>query len=363
LNAALSMRTVHVVPGRQLTNDHRLVWSGLQASNPNLDSPFYTPDLTQVVARIRDDVEVAVMEEDGETVGFFPFQRSRDGRARPVVGRLTEFHGPITRTDLDWHPLDLIRRARLRAWYFDHLPEAQPGYVDHSWNYILSPFADVQDGFDAYEDTLRQRGGLVSQIRRKERKLAREVGPVRFEMHTTDREAFRSLLVWKAIQYERVGKIQVFNYPWTVQVLDSIRQYQSDRFAGVMSALYAGDQLAAVHLGIRNRHALHIWFPTYNRTLEQYSPGLILLLHLVAGAAGAGVRRVDFGPGEERYKQEFKSGDTRLLIGGVDLNPGRTALRRGWYSIKQWVHRSRYREYLEVPLNATRRYRQRLAFR
>jgi CelD/BcsL family acetyltransferase involved in cellulose biosynthesis len=131
----------------------------------------------------------------------------------------------------------------------------------------------------------------------------------------------------------------------------------------VLSALYAGRQLAAVHLGIRNRHALHIWFPTYNRALEQYSPGLILLLHLLAGAAGAGVRRVDFGPGEERYKQEFKSGDTRLLIGGVDLNPGRTALRRGWYSIKQWVDRSRYREYLEAPFKVARRYRQQLAFR
>jgi CelD/BcsL family acetyltransferase involved in cellulose biosynthesis len=97
--------------------------------------------------------------------------------------------------------------------------------------------------------------------------------------------------------------------------------------------------------------------------LEQYSPGLILLLLLAKGAAKTGIRRIDFAPGEERYKQEFKSGDTRLLIGGVDLNPGRTALRRGWSSINQWVQRSRYREYLDIPLNATRRYRQWLAFR
>jgi CelD/BcsL family acetyltransferase involved in cellulose biosynthesis len=114
---------------------------------------------------------------------------------------------------------------------------------------------------------------------------------------------------------------------------------------------------------MRSRHTFHIWFPTYNRALEQYSPGLILLLHVAKAAADAGIRRIDFGPGEERYKQEFKSGDTRLLIGGVDLNPGRTALRRGWYSLNQWVHHSRYRQYLEVPLNATRRYRQWLAFR
>jgi CelD/BcsL family acetyltransferase involved in cellulose biosynthesis len=357
------MRTVHVVSGRQLTPQHLSAWSRVQQGNTDLDSPFYTPDLTKLVASVRDDVEVAIMDEDGESVGFFPFQRSPGGRARPVVGRLTEFHGPITRADLDWNPLDLIRQAGLRAWYFDHLPATRPAYATHSWNFIHSPFANLQGGFGPYEAGLKQRGGLVSQIRRKERKLSREVAPVRFELHTADENVFKNLLAWKAIQYEQVGKIQIFNYPWTVQLLDSIRRYQSEGFAGILSALYTGDQLAAVHLGIRSRDALHIWFPSYNRALEQYSPGLILLLHLVEGAADSGIRRIDFGPGEERYKQEFKSGDTRLLIGGVDLTPGRTALRKSWYSINQWVHRSRYREYLEVPLNVTRRYRQWLAFR
>ena len=39
------------------------------------------------------------------------------------------------------------------------------------------------------------------------------------------------------------------------------------------------------------------------------------------------------------------------------------SVRRGWYSVNQWIRRSPYREYLEIPINATRRYRQRLAFR
>ena len=68
---------------------------------------------------------------------------------------------------------------------------------------MLSPFANLQEGFDAYEVGLHQRGGLISQTRRKERKLAREVGPVRFEMHTADEEVFKSLRAWQAIQYER----------------------------------------------------------------------------------------------------------------------------------------------------------------
>jgi CelD/BcsL family acetyltransferase involved in cellulose biosynthesis len=148
-----------------------------------------------------------------------------------------------------------------------------------------------------------------------------------------------------------------------VQLLGRIRRHESEEFAGVMSALYAGDRLAAVHLGIRTSQVLHIWFPTYSRDLEQYSPGLILLARLAQQAAARGITRIDFGPGEERYKQQFKSGDTSLLIGGVDLRPGGTSLRRAWHSLNAWVRRSRYREYLEAPINATRRYRQWLAFR
>jgi CelD/BcsL family acetyltransferase involved in cellulose biosynthesis len=90
---------------------------------------------------------------------------------------------------------------------------------------------------------------------------------------------------------------------------------------------------------------------------------MILLLHLAEQAAVDGIRRIDFGTGDERYKQQFKSGDIPLLVGGVDFRVACASIRRGWHSVNQWVRRSPYREYLEIPINATRKYRQRLAFR
>jgi hypothetical protein len=66
-------------------------WANLQATNPHFDSAFYAPDLAPLVSTVRDDVEVAVMTDGGEPVGFFPFLRSPGGMARPVAGRLTEF--------------------------------------------------------------------------------------------------------------------------------------------------------------------------------------------------------------------------------------------------------------------------------
>jgi hypothetical protein len=46
-----------------------------------------------------------------------------------------------------------------------------------------------------------------------------------------------------------------------------------------------------------------------------------------------------------------------------DFRVACASIRRGWHSVNQWVRRSPYREYLEIPINATRKYRQRLAFR
>jgi CelD/BcsL family acetyltransferase involved in cellulose biosynthesis len=359
----IDVRAVQVLRRCELKDDHWIAWARLQASNSHFDSAFYSPDFAWLVSTVRDDLEVGVMSEAGEPVGFFPFLRSPNGVARPVAGRLTEFQGPITKPGLEWDLADLIERVGLQAWYFDHLPPAQLGYVAHGWSTIDSPYADLTKGFDAYELELRERGQTISQVHRKERKLAREVGALRFEMHTIDKRAFDFLLAWKSDQYERTRRLQIFNYPWTGQLLDAVRRHQNDRFAGVMSALYAGGELAAVHLGIRTNEVLHIWFPAYTRTLEQYSPGLILLLHLVQRSAADGIRRVDFGTGDERYKQQFKSGDIPLLIGGVDFRLAHASVRRGWYSVNQWVRRSPYREYLEIPINATRRYRQRLAFR
>jgi len=357
------MRAVQVLRPRDLHDDHWTAWAALRAANSHFDSAFYAPDLAWLVSAVRNDVEVAVMTDGGEPVGFFPFLRSPHGVARPIAGRLTEFQGPITRAGLEWDLADLLAKMRLRAWYFDHLPPAQVGYVAHGWSTVASPYADLARGFEAYEVELRQRGQTVCQIRRKERKLAREVGPVRFEMHTPDKHVFDFLLAWKSDQYERTRRLQIFNYPWTVRLLDAVRRQRNDRFAGVMSALWAGHELAAVHLGIRTSEVLHIWFPTYTRALEQYSPGLILLMHLAERAAADGIRRIDFGSGDERYKQQLKSGDIPLLIGAVDFRLARASVRRGWHSVNQWVRRSPYREYLEIPINATRRYRQHLAFR
>ena len=72
-------------------------WSQIQRDNEELASPYFRPEFTQAVASVRGDVEVAVLEDHGEIVGFFPYQRGRGGVARPVGGRLSDFQGVVAR--------------------------------------------------------------------------------------------------------------------------------------------------------------------------------------------------------------------------------------------------------------------------
>ncbi len=346
-----------------LTDEDWTRWLQIQNSCNDLYSPFFHPGLTRAVAAVRDDVEVVVLRNDKETVGYFPFQRCPGNMAQAVTGRLSEYHGVISLPGVHFEPEELIRAAGLRAWYYDHLPVSQHQFEQHIWGKTDSPYMDLSSGYEAYRETVKKKGSSLSQVERKSRKMAREIGPLKFEFHSTDENAFQSLIEWKSKQHQRTGVLQIMKVEWVPSLLNLLRQNQFHDFKGQFSTLYAGENLVAVHLGLRNDNALHIWFPTYNLQYEKYSPGLILLLEMAKQAAAENLKRIDLGRGEERYKANFKTDDLSIAEGAIDLRPISSQLRQGWFKTKRWIRTSPYRKQLELPLNACRKLRQWKAFR
>ena len=80
---------------QDLTSLELSLWDRLQRGSREFESPYFRAEFTQAVAAVRDDVEVAVIEEDGAAAGFFPFQRRSLNLGKPVAGRLNDFHGVI----------------------------------------------------------------------------------------------------------------------------------------------------------------------------------------------------------------------------------------------------------------------------
>lgn len=355
------MTTYRTLKSNDVTDELWAAWSGIQHSDVEYDSPFLSPEFTRTVGTVRSDVEVTVIENAGQPVGFFPFQRNGK-TVQPVSGRLSECHGAIVRPDADWSAKDLLKSAGIGAWHFDHLPESQAEFGKYSWGSRPSPYLDISRGYPAYRAELRELGSSHTQAERKTRKLERELGPLRFEWHSTDASDFETLVKWKSAQHKRTGVLQIFKHDWLLEMLKALMKVDCPAFAAPLGTLHAGDQLLSAHLSIRSSDVLHVWFPTYNRDFEKHSPGLILFLKLAEAAAERGIKRIDLGPGEERYKQNFKSGDRIVHEGMVSRDPIHSAARGIWFHTKQSIRQSRFRAQLEVPLTATRRFRQWLAF-
>jgi CelD/BcsL family acetyltransferase involved in cellulose biosynthesis len=349
---------------RDLDGSELASWSKLQRADAMFDSPFFRPEFVLAADAVRGNAEVALVIQDGELVGFFPFERDKRNIGRAVAWQLSDAHGLIVRKGVPWAPLDIVHATGLVAWKFDHLIASQEPFQPFHYWVDQSPYMDIADGFDVYRAERRRSGtALIRQAERKSRKLAREVGPIRFEYHTLDEEVFTALLSWKSTQLEHWRLPDIFRVDWVVELLGSIRHIKTPGFSGIMSALYAGDTLTAVHLGLQSHNVLCSWIPTLNQEFKNYSPGVILHLELAKAAAEAGVKRIDLGRGNNPLKTSLGSGAITLAIGSVDRRPLVSATTAQCHRLWKAIPTSKLRSFppAVAALRLARRLRNRLS--
>lgn len=336
---------ISLVKGTELDAQHIAAWAELQRQSPGLDNPFFCPQFTQLATKQWKNVEVAVMSEGGNYVGFFPFERYRQRVAAPVASVINDFHGVVVRPDLEWTIQELMQGAGLKSFEFDHLPASQSAFNRYMTVRATSPYMDLSQGFEHYNTSRREAGSkVVTRVRRKIRKLGREVGPVRFELHTTDDSILDTLMQWKAAASDRQAVACITDVPWFAEFSKQLCAVQDANFAGMLTALYAGDTPVAAHLGMRSASVLHWWFPSYDRRFAKYSPGLALLLLAAEQGSQQGITRVDLGKGYMEYKESMKSGDAIVTEGIVDARPWVSLPRRSWLQVRDRLRHSRLRQ-------------------
>jgi CelD/BcsL family acetyltransferase involved in cellulose biosynthesis len=330
---------VTVVPANQLSPEHATAWSAMQRGD--LDSPFLHVGFTQAVAAVR-DVEVAIVEQDGAPAAFLPFERRGAGAGQPVGQRVSDFQGLVCRPDFRPNWSQLLSACRLSSWHFDHLLAAQAEQSADVWAMHESPYIDVRGDLDTYlAERLAAGGGDTAQAVNKRRRAERKLGPARFEWHTRDRGVLASMIEWKTRHYEAMQVPNPLSWSWTLALLDRFLEAPDEaEFGGLMSALYFGDRLAAVHLGLRARHVVHWWFTTYDAELAKYSPGAQMLLELVRTGPEHGITRIDLGKGQEAYKRAFMTGSTQVAEGCIAARSSAAAVHRMWHRTKRWVKES-----------------------
>lgn len=293
-------------------------WRSMQSSAPSFTNPFLSPEFAIIVGELRPNVRVAVLSEGSSIVGFFPFERHRSGAGTPIAAGLTDCQGLVHAPGVQWDARELLRACRLSVWQFDHLVEGQRPFDRYCTTIRPSPFMDLSDGFDSYHDKLASRSPqFCRNLERKERKLGRETGHLRFVPDSHDESAFRALLTWKSIQYRQTGQVDIFARPWVADLIEALFSYRSDSFSGLLSVLYVDEAPIAAHFGLRGGEILAHWFPAYDVRFSKYSPGLILHMRMAEFTPSVGVRIIDMGTGIQRYKEELKSGEIFVGTGIV----------------------------------------------
>ena len=349
---------VQLLRATELSAEHRSLWQHWQGFNHHLASPYFCFEFIELTAKVRNDIFIGVVQQDKETSAFFPFQRQSRRHACPVAGPLSDYHGLITDDKTEIDAKELLRQCDLLSWQFDHLPSAQQVFLPYFENTAASPIIKLNDGFQAYREQRRSAGSKQLQtIERKRRKLIREIGPLRYQAHEPNKQVLEVLLAWKSNQCKRTGIIDIFGFAWTRQLLELMLNSQQKHFAGMLSTLYAGDELIAAHMGMRSGTVWHWWFPSYNDRFSAYSPGLILLLEMIKEAPARGLEIIDLGKDDSLYKRQFSNASISLAEGRVELPSLKQQLQQAVEGVGDWIRQTPLVVPARLPARLLRRYR------
>ena len=309
---------VEIVKADTLSPADVALWRAMLAANPELASPYFRPEFTQVAAAISPASAVAVFTRSGETVGYFPHQR-RGSTVQPLAAPMNDYHGVIARPgegpDLET-VARLMKASRLNvsAW----VGAAGQG-AGRETLLVTMP----EGGFDPWYAQQRQTWAKYFKDKeRARRSLAAEQGEVRTERDLRDPAMLDQLIALKRDQYRRTGRHDIFDCGWTGEVLHALMQVRGeDDFGASMAAMWAGGRLTAIEYSLHAGGRYHFWFPVYEPSLARCSPGILLSMETMRLASDGGYRVFDFGFGGEGYKKYFCN-ETQTVSEAIVQRPG-----------------------------------------
>jgi CelD/BcsL family acetyltransferase involved in cellulose biosynthesis len=304
-------------------------WTALSEGNPDLDSPYFHPAFVRGLIEVGRKAEVAVFHEGGDLRGFFPFERRGRAHAVPAGWPMADFQAPVCAAGFALDVDAWMRAAGLESFLFDHLLVEHREFFPHVERVRASPFLDVSGGLEAYRARLgaSNKRALAGTLRLL-RKARRDLGEIRLDYRSRDASLLHKLIDWKRRQYRETGADDFFADPAHVAFLERLLSVEGDGFHGALSALWAGEKLLALHMGMAWRGVLHWWFPSYDVALSAYSPGRLMLAKLAEEAPALGLRRIDLGKGEAEYKRRAMTGARQVAEGFIDTHQARRWLRR-----------------------------------
>jgi CelD/BcsL family acetyltransferase involved in cellulose biosynthesis len=267
--------------------------------------------------------------EAGEPALLLPLLRKRVGPIHVgyfLGGKHTNFNLPVWRPDLLKDPAaglsTLIDGLRTQGPRIDLLillnqPETWLGAANPMMQlaHAASPSQAYGGALQADFDALRkERMGSSSRkkLGQKERQLAAAVGPVSYLKAQTPNEINRVLEVFfkqKGARMRELGLSDAFDAPGVKEfVTAAAHEIDTDTGKPVIElfAALVGDTIIATFGGVvANGRFSGMFNSMAGAEFRDYSPGELLLTHVVKNCCERGLDRFDLGIGEAAYKRVY----------------------------------------------------------
>ena len=307
----------------EMSEADQKAWAELRLANPHTYSPYFHLDYTRLLSELRDDVYIACIYKGQTPIGFLPYQGRRF--ARPVGAPMTDYHGFIC--DSDFAPVDIIKSAGIGAFHFSS--SVNTSMHRFSQSEAEGVLMNVEKGAQAWrqERDSSYRRHLKSN-RRRIRKATEDIGQPRFEWLSTDQKVFDQLIAWKKQKFFETGKYDVLSADWTMTLLETLWSRQKTDLRCDMHALYFGDRLAAVDLGLSDGKTFHSWIVAYDGDLHSYAPGIQLLEALINASQNIGYSQIDLGAGTDGYKRHYATENVKVRGGFIAAQGSAAALSK-----------------------------------
>lgn len=337
-----AMISYRLIPFADLPPKHLEFWHAACCSNTNYSVPFFHPAFTEHVSKVRDDAAVIVGESNQRVVSLLPVQLENNRRAHPIGGRLNDMHGMIAPNERSVDLRQLSNDLGGLNYSFHALAQNNREFSNYCFDSFRAPYIDLSNGYRRYHRWLKRRSTTIRRHDQKVRRMESDFGKIRFQFDCKDPQVLERVIELKRSHYRRTNLFDLFTVKWTGGLLERIFHNPTDEFAGVLSVLYAGDNLVAGHFGIRTRTDLFYWFPDFDIRYARYSPGVSLLMHLSQAAANAGIQKIHLGHGSDQFKSRFTNRAHSLSCGCVSTSGFAQAIKQQTHVFKKWVKSSRF---------------------
>jgi CelD/BcsL family acetyltransferase involved in cellulose biosynthesis len=328
---------VVVIPIKELTESMKQSWLDIQASNPSFSGPCFHPELFVAVGKFCPDVYITVLHEENKIVGFLPFLKDQKSLvAKPI--HFCDYQFIMSSKSRCWDIRRILRHSGRNVWEFGSLVGFENIKSSSRWFEIRnSPRVDLSGGFEQYQSFLNQRNISFKGLMRKEKSLEYDIGSIHYIPNCDNVEVLRRVFSWRN---NRFGHSEFFSL-WDAEILEYLYYLKKQSFSTVLSALYFREDLLAAVLCIRYQGKLYYLVPAFNPNFSKYSPGLLILYHLISKLNILQCSILDLGPGIGQYKWYFSNSTLPFMSGCIGSTPF-SSVREHKYRLRKQIQSTKW---------------------